>query len=132
MKTPFPWRQGGDLSSQQIEAIQEHLRFGGKLTLCWDYDPATQGSKKDRAVTTLKRLKKANFPIYVVDPTLMADPGRPKEEVTVNDFIRRQGGGEKGLRVLQELLERQEKYEAQVIIQEADSENQSWDWPGGL
>ena len=130
LEDPFPVAAGGDLNSQQIEAIQEHLRFGGKLTLCWDYDPATQGSKKDRAVTTLKRLKKANFPIYVVDPTLMADPGRPKEEVTVNDFIRRQGGGEKGLRVLQELLERQEKYEAQVIIQEADSENQSWDWPG--
>ena len=65
----------------QIEAMQEHLRLGGKLTVCWDYDPETDRTKKDRSLTTLQRLKKANFPIYVVDPALMADHGRPERKL---------------------------------------------------
>ncbi|MFQ5929079.1 MAG: DnaB-like helicase C-terminal domain-containing protein [Acidobacteriota bacterium] len=127
LEDTFPVAAGGDLNSAQIAAIQNHLRFGGKLTLCWDYDPDTDGTRKDRTLMTLQRLKKANFPIYVVDSALMADHDRPKQEVTVSDFILRHGGGKKGLKAFQELLE---KREAQIVVQGTDSENESWNWPG--
>ncbi|MCZ6877889.1 MAG: CHC2 zinc finger domain-containing protein [Acidobacteria bacterium] len=129
---PFPVAAGGDLNSLQIEAMQDHLRFGGKLTVCWDYNPETAGTKKDRAFTTLQRLKKANFPIFVVDPALMADHSRPKQKVTVNDFIVRHGGGEQGLQALRELLEKPEKYEAEIVVEGTALGNRSGIWPGVL
>ena len=118
LEDPFPVAAGGDLNTVQIEAMQEHLRFGGKLTVCWDYDPETDRTKKDRSLTTLQRLKKANFPIYVVDPALMADHSRPERKVTVNDFILRHGGGEKGIQALQALLEKRERYEAEIVVEQ--------------
>ncbi|MFQ5928811.1 MAG: DnaB-like helicase C-terminal domain-containing protein, partial [Acidobacteriota bacterium] len=126
LEDPFPVAVGGDLNRAQIEAMQDYLRFGGRLTLCSNYHPDTEGTKKDKTFITLQGLKEAKFPVYVVDPALMVDESRPKQKVTVNGFILRHGGGEKGLQAFQELLENREDYEAQILVQATVSENENW------
>ena len=129
LENPFPLATGGDLNSSQIEAIQDYLRLGGELTLCWNYDPYSHGTKLDRSTRTLERLKAANFPIYVMDPGLMADSRNPKRRIMVGEFILARGRGKEGLLVFESLLD---KREVQVAVQAGFSENDGQDWPGSF
>ena len=76
--SPFPVAAGGDLNAGQIQAFQGFLHQEGSLTICWDYDPQTYGTSRDKTALTLQRLRNTNFPVYVVDPLLMAGVGGRK------------------------------------------------------
>ena len=127
LERPFPIASGGDLNRPQMEAIQEHLSLGGELTLCWNHDPYARGTKLDRTARSLELLQAASFPVYVVDPGLMGDPSNPKKRITVTDFVLAHGGGKKGLKAFQGLLEERE---VQVSVQEDTSGKTPQDWSG--
>ncbi|MEE8161195.1 MAG: DnaB-like helicase C-terminal domain-containing protein, partial [Acidobacteriota bacterium] len=126
--SPFPVAAGGDLNAGQIQAFQDFLYQEGSLTVCWDYDPHTHGTSRDQTALTLQRLKKADFPVYVVDPLLMAGVGGRKKKVSLDQFVLASGGGDRGLHALQELMG---KREAETLIQEEVSANEGL-WPGVL
>jgi len=126
--SPFPVAAGGDLNAGQIQAFQDFLYQEGSLTVCWDYDPHTHGTSRDQTALTLQRLKKADFPVYVVDPLLMAGVGGRKKKVSLDQFVLASGGGDRGLHALQELMG---KREAATLIQEEVSANEGL-WPGVL
>ncbi|MEE8348048.1 MAG: DnaB-like helicase C-terminal domain-containing protein [Acidobacteriota bacterium] len=127
LERPFPIASGGDFNLSQMEAIQEYLSLGGELTLCWNHDPYAQGTQLDRTALSLELLKEASFPVYVMDPKLMGDHNDSKKRVTVTDFILANGGGRKGLKAFQGLLEERE---VQVSVHETPSAAPSQDWPG--
>jgi replicative DNA helicase len=127
LERPFPIASGGDLNHSQMEAIQEHLNFGGELTLCWNHDPYAQGTQLDRTARSLQLLQAATFPVYVVDPGLMGESRNPKKRITVFDYVLAHGGGKKGLKAFQELLKERE---VQISVQEDTSERPPPNWPG--
>jgi replicative DNA helicase len=127
LERPFPIASAGDLSPSQMEALQEYLRFGGELTLCWNHDPYARGTQLDRTAPSIELLQAARFPVYVMDPGLMGDPTNPKKRVTVTDFVRSHGGGKEGLKAFQELLRERV---VQMSVQKDTSEKNQQDWPG--
>ena len=123
LQNPFPVAAGGNLNKAQVETFKSYLGHGGSLTLCWDYDPEVYGTGKDKAFRTRNLLKKVDFPVYVVDASLLAENGKAKTKVGVDEFILTKGGGEKGLYAFQRLLETRQ---AEATVQRSAPPEKSW------
>ena len=123
---PFPVACGGDLTSAQIEVLQDYLGNGGSLTLSWDFDPPSTPTRKDKTVTALERLKKARFAVYSVDPSLLADPRRPKQKVSLCSYLLRNGGGGHTLASFHDLFQQRE---AQIVVQGEFAPQEESNWP---
>jgi len=119
VEDPFPVATGGELSRAQIRSLEQHLELGGDLTLCLDYDPRAERARADKTLRTLERLRAARFPVYSIDPALLADSERPKHRVSVSGFLLRNGGGPAAVRAFSDLLETRE---CQAIPEESVTE----------
>ena len=113
LEKPFPVAVDGELNAAQVQTLQRYLQDRGSLTLCCSYDPETQGTPRDRTSRTLQALKQTNFPIYVVDSSLMADAPNPGRKVAIDEFILASGGGDKSLLAFRRLLEERQ---AEAVI----------------
>ena len=123
LENPFPLAAVGELTVPQIAILQRYLHDEGSLTLCWDYDPETYGTAKEKTLRTLKLLKEVDFPVYAVDPQLLAGNGKAKGKVSIDEFILGQGGGEKGVHEFRKILERRR---AEVRPQTAVPLDRAW------